>query len=731
MQHKVIFFSVELRKSGPITTGSFVLNRLFLMSSEQRDEKILWSLRSEFILGRFAEASENVQLHGKFMHSSGWVQCIHDHYDIPGGYEFTKQDLAKALRNRYKETLDNRDIANDHGICRDHKKEVDPLTNDRAKVDQWYFAVVPPGAARPLPRGGGAWYDDVWIKPPEKMSPRNLATNVSPGGVDVVARRAEQGANAARATAAAAQRPSTRSNPSRGTSRAVVGSKRKAGDEAQRSAGGKFVQDSGKKAKGSFNIDDIMKEKVTWQGDEALFPMNADGVSTRRMVYEAGNNTVVVVLQQQQQQQDATFSDAALPISCSPKDNHIEWTSAKELKKSLADRSDGLSKEEMDMLRVLTQSHVEMEGKTKPSKVILPKGQGQSQETIYIKQPPKRVDSQKDRSLNEVASISKEMSESIGLDLEDVIDRIATYVEGNCVRPAHDGTAQLIHQSTALITEANLSLNQYHLIRMYVARVWKLKIGAPVMYMRDYMSKLCPKDTSHISQEYLETGTNKKYQYCTYWYDKTPRDGIAGKVLSLLVGNKLVQGTAISTRLTDDELAVALNIDKGSDRTTVMLRVLHEVGGNKGESSIVIGEMGDGANECYDNLQKCFFSSETHVVKQFLQNLADDELHLLIFDVEDDGGADGGADGEAEVGKRTKCCTVIRRDHSHANIALPESITVIDVNDEKYLASSIDTPDLEPNSDIVLLRRQGKAVAVGSRKNNAITAWTSLYCGRR
>ena len=155
------------------------------MSSEQRDKKILWSLRSEFILGRFAEASENVQLHGKFMHSSGWVQCIHDHYDIPGGYEFTKQDLAKALRNRYKETLDNRDIANDHGIYRDHKKEVDPLTNDGAKVDQWYFAVVPPGAARPLPRGGGAWYDDVWIKPPEKMSPRNLATNVSPGGVDV------------------------------------------------------------------------------------------------------------------------------------------------------------------------------------------------------------------------------------------------------------------------------------------------------------------------------------------------------------------------------------------------------------------------------------------------------------------------------------------------------------------------------------------------------------------
>jgi len=124
--------------------------------------------------------------------------------------------------------------------------------------------------------------------------------------------------------------------------------------------------------------------------------------------------------------------------------------------------------------------------------------------------------------------------------------------------------------------------------------------------------------------------------------------------------------------------------------------------------------MGDAANECYDNLLKCFFASDTHLVKQFLQNLVDDELHILVFEVR----------GEGE--KKTKCCAVIRRDHSWANVALPESLDVVEVHDEKYFLSSLDTPDVDANSDIVLLRYRGKAVAVASRKNGAIKAWSSL-----
>ena len=104
------------------------------MSSDEREKKILWSTRCQFIIDRFAEASQNAQLRGKFMFSAGWVQYIHDNYDIPEGFAFTKQDLAKALRTRYSHTLDNTDVANDHGIYRDHKKEVDPMTNEGNKI---------------------------------------------------------------------------------------------------------------------------------------------------------------------------------------------------------------------------------------------------------------------------------------------------------------------------------------------------------------------------------------------------------------------------------------------------------------------------------------------------------------------------------------------------------------------------------------------------------------------
>ena len=707
------------------------------MSGGDSDKNVPWADLSSFILKHFAKATQNTQVRGKFMWSGAWVEYIKESYDIPDGYDFTSADLNKAIRfdkMKFAVGIENVDVPNAHGVYRDCITQVHPMTGTGSRTKQIYYIAVEPGTKRP-DTGGKAWFDDVWISAPRPAKKGALTATdlpVAPGtsaSSNSKRRKAKQQSSTGRAPG----RPVLKRPKDTGSSK-----RKSTGDTQmqQRSLGGQYGNGDGNKkartgASTPMELDSILKEASGM--DDLLFSVDDEGVITKTFAYTAGddNKSIVVVVQQQLNSAAASTNHSNFASSSSasqsqtiatpPKDNHIEWTSAKELQESLDDRSGGLSKEEMDVLRVLTRNHIETEGKTKPSKVILPKGQGQTQETVYIKQPPIRVDSQKDRSLNEVASISKEISDSVGVDLEDVIDRIATYyVEGNYVRPAHDDAEQLLHQSTAFLTEANLSLNQYHLIRMYVAIVWKLKIGAPVMYMRDYMSKLCPKDSSHISQEYLETGTNKKYQYCTYWYDKTPRDGVAGKILSLLVGNKLVKGTEISTRLTDGELAVALNVDKGSDRTTVMLRVLHEVGGNKGESSIVIGEMGDGANECYDNLLKCFFSSDTHIVKQFLQNIVDDELHLLIFEVE------GDAEAGAEAGKKTKCCAIIRRDHGHANIALPESIAIVDVEGEEYLSSSIDTPDLEPNSEIVLLRRDGKAAAVAAKKNGTITAWTSL-----
>ena len=192
------------------------------------------------------------------MFGGGWVKFIHDNYNIPDGFAFTKQDLVKALRSRYNETLDNVDIANDHGVYRDRKAEVDPLTNEGSKLNQWYFAVVATGTLRPSPKGGGAWYDDVWIKPPEKTSSRNLNATVA-DGVDVVAQRAT-------VAAAAAERPSTRSNPK--PSAAASSSKRKAAsdahhDDQQRLEGGQYSYDAGKKKARNLpalSMDDIMKE---------------------------------------------------------------------------------------------------------------------------------------------------------------------------------------------------------------------------------------------------------------------------------------------------------------------------------------------------------------------------------------------------------------------------------------------------------------------------------------
>jgi len=102
------------------------------------------------------------------------------------------------------------------------------------------------------------------------------------------------------------------------------------------------------------------------------------------------------------------------------------------------------------------------------------------------------------------------------------------------------------------------------------------------------------------------------------------------------------------------------------------------------------------------------------VIKQFLQNLIDDELHLLMFDVKGEGDA------------KTKCCAVIRRDYRHRGVPLPESMDVTDVESDQYLSSSIDPPDLVPGTEVVLLRRSGKAVAVASKRNGCIVAWSSL-----
>lgn len=326
------------------------------MSPVGREKKIMWPTRSQFILDRFAEASKNAQLRGKFMFSGGWVQYIHNNYDIPEGFSFTKQDLSKALRSKYDATLDNVEFANDHGVCRDRKTEIDPMTNEGSKTVQWYFAAVAPGSLRPLPRGGGPWYDDVWTKPPEKTSSRNLDATAADADGDVVAQRAKTAAKKARVD----ERPHTRSTPSTNASAVASSSKRKAASDAyhdaqQRSEEGQYSHHAGKKkARNLPDLNEIVKEVSNF--DDLLFSTDAEGVVSKTKTYESVDGKTIVVFIQQLQDTSCTH----------PKDSDVDWTSANELKTSLVGRS-GLTKEEKNILRVLAHGHAEVEGTSKYS----------------------------------------------------------------------------------------------------------------------------------------------------------------------------------------------------------------------------------------------------------------------------------------------------------------------------------------------------------------------------
>ena len=272
----------------------------------------------------------------------------------------------------------------------------------------------------------------------------------------------------------------------------------------------------------------------------------------------------------------------------------------------------------------------------------------------------------------------------------------------------------LVRQSAAFITETSLSLSQYHCLRMFVCRVWDKLFGAPVENVRHYMLELCPPSNSFIGKEYFETGSkNKKYELCSYWYHKTPRDELAHKLTSLVSTNKLLSGDDISF-FGHTTVLVAFNIDKANVRTSVMLRVLNEKNGNKAENALVIGAMNDNANESHHNLETAFFNSDSHPTKVFLQNLIDDRLIFATIELEDEGG------------NKLSCCAVVR--HKNTAILPPSLVQVVQVTDKKYLTSSIDPPEIATGTDLVLLQDtgSGSAIAMAARKNGTIKAWSTL-----
>ena len=124
-------------------------------------------------------------------------------------------------------------------------------------------------------------------------------------------------------------------------------------------------------------------------------------------------------------------------------------------------------------------------------KVVMPKGVGQTEPTTYLKLPPTRAERRKDHSRREIVKRTTAMAEAVGVDLDDVVNHLAGQIDGNFVpSPTNGDPDKLIHQSAALIDEGNFSMQQYHVLRMFVCRMWNLKIGAPVNYVRDFISNL-------------------------------------------------------------------------------------------------------------------------------------------------------------------------------------------------------------------------------------------------
>ena len=103
------------------------------------------------------------------MWSGAWVEYIKESYDIPEGYDFTVAQFNKAIRcdkAKFGVGLEFKDVANAHGVCRDHLTQSRPDKRTGSMSKQYYYIAVEPGSKRP-DTGGKAWFDDVWISAPK------------------------------------------------------------------------------------------------------------------------------------------------------------------------------------------------------------------------------------------------------------------------------------------------------------------------------------------------------------------------------------------------------------------------------------------------------------------------------------------------------------------------------------------------------------------------------------
>lgn len=219
-----------------------------------------------------------------------------------------------------------------------------------------------------------------------------------------------------------------------------------------------------------------------------------------------------------------------------------------------------------------------------------------------------------------------------------------------------------------------------------------------------------------------EASADRKFKDCTVWGMKRPWDMFAAQLNYEDSLGVLLPSSEISSE-SDDTILIVSNIDKGSDRTAVMVRIMNVDKGNSGKSTMVLGLILDGANESYENLKKAFFH-DGNPIKYTLQSLLDNTFVAIRLTLRPT------TEAKACITVwGVFSCLVANQIQSFPD---QSNIKVKEIEGDQYLKSSEQCPTiktLDELSTLYLLRQKESksyvAVALVSDSGTPLT-WVSL-----
>lgn len=398
----------------------------------------------------------------------------------------------------------------------------------------------------------------------------------------------------------------------------------------------------------------------------------------------------------------------------------LSWSDAKSLKLALNERllndpSVGLQPEELKIARILVSKMLCTGGGIQ--KIVFPKIRGQNENLTFYRKPTAgargSIGTKGSKATRKaIVCLIEELCNECGILATDLLksleEKSRKEAEGNEKKI-------LIEQSLALMKLAGLSENAYHQIRVFTKDILKIKWGASLDSIQRYLKVAIPPGDVFSTIESLQVGStessnHRKFKNCTVWWLKYWWEVLANRI-KFLYNIGMFEPSSSFSNLEDDTILTVSNIDKADKFTSCMVRILNEKNGNSGKSTVILGVIGDNANECHENLSKTFFS-ENSPIKSALQMLLDDTLvvmHILL------------RSAKGEISQ--ECCILhcLIADHYRA-FPGHRHIKVLNVSDNKFLKSSEKFPVVEKIDDFsnfCLLRHT---------QNNSIVAAAVLNC---